>query len=334
VGKGKTIGIVIGAVVGGIIVLGLIGILAANVAPAVSREQDSFTDGTNVINNTQVNPVSSQSAQVNPTRVNKVDRVFVLGDESDNVYQARFSLVDANQVEISEDGEVSFAITDGSDRILYQEQFSVSKNDFENYQLVLTGQPFLAYVWDIPVSKVNPGVGTFGTASVIFTAKDGNDFNSSYEIVSIPQLSDEEVKQMYDDQFQKTALVGRTVTNGSFAITLERAGWYEHLEFDTAGDKVTEFRADFTVKNIGSEAQYIPSSFIIIDQDGNQYDASYRSTLGFKEVFPNASVKGMVLFDDLDKNVSHIRLFAKDTNYNISTYEMEDTYWAFELNIP
>lgn len=336
-GRGKTIGIGVGIAIGVIIALGIIGASISNPSsqPSIASNQENpgIADGpADTVSSSNTN--QSPQRVVTATSVSRIDRLFVLGSSSENAYQARFTLVDANQAELGEDGDVSFVIVDSANRSLYERNFSVKKNDFQTYQLVLTGQPFLAYVWEFPTSDVRPGIGTFGTAKVTFTSNDGQVFTSTYDAVSIPKLSDEEVKKIYEEEYLKTAKeVGSTVTKGSFQITLVRVGWYEHLAYDTWGDPVTDFRADITIKNIGPEPEYIPSSFVIIDGNGNQYDSNFRGTITFREIYPGVTVQGYELFEGLGPDTSHIRLFTKDTIINESTYRLEDIYWEFEVDI-
>lgn len=106
--------------------------------------------------------------------------------KEDDLYQARFSLMDDGQVQTAWDGEVSFMIKN-DDNILYVSNFLVSQEDFETYTLTLTGATFLAYSWYFQTSDVKnvSEVSINGEAELTFTTPEGNTFQITYE-VSLP----------------------------------------------------------------------------------------------------------------------------------------------------
>lgn len=65
--------------------------------------------------------------------------------EQGSQYIARFSLVDTDMGPAAADVNVRFRI--GSQ---YEDSFRVGAGDFQQYELALTGQPFIAYAWNLP----------------------------------------------------------------------------------------------------------------------------------------------------------------------------------------
>lgn len=108
-----------------------------------------------------------------------------------DVYRARVSLMDKDQSFIGESGKVTFGILDEQGNALYSSEFCVKKDDFKEYQLVLTGAKIYAYAWTFPSSDVKPpqkqqfSLG-IGTAVLQFTTTDGRTLNIDYKLVELP----------------------------------------------------------------------------------------------------------------------------------------------------
>lgn len=71
------------------------------------------------------------------------------------MYMMRFSLIDKNGYAAASDAIVVFGIYDKNlGNINYRDVFGVNASDFGEYKLALTGQPFIAYVWQEPESQI------------------------------------------------------------------------------------------------------------------------------------------------------------------------------------
>ena len=122
--------------------------------------------------------------------------------------------------------------------------------------------------------------------------------------------------------------VEETISQGDFSITLLRVGHFTHLEYDTWGDEVTNFRAELRVTNIVSQREYLfRSDVVIVDNLGNQYDSEYGGTLELGEIYPTVTMEGYVLFPSLDENASQITIIITDTGYP------EDFVYEFTFNL-
>lgn len=109
-----------------------------------------------------------------PVKVQKTPETisqFVALTEGDRL-TLRFSLVDSDRYAVCAPGEVELSIQDdpfgGVPKEVYFKRFTVTCDDFKFYQLVLTGQPILAYSWFVPFADVRNPASDFGKASLTF----------------------------------------------------------------------------------------------------------------------------------------------------------------------
>ncbi len=187
---------------------------------------------------------------------------YFLVSEKGDVAQVQFALMSENLDFQSTDGTAILRINDAStNKVLYENSFTIKKSDFNNYQTLL-GKTVLAVQWSIPLSSVQKCV-SYATATLTFTSADGHSFNNEVNYVSLPKYTESDLKQSYEDLYLASAkTIGQTVTQSNFKITLVRLGSFTHLQYETIGDEVTEFRLDFTVTCLSQEAQYLfESSF-------------------------------------------------------------------------
>jgi len=252
---------------------------------------------------------------------------FVVLKEADALL-LRFSLEDREQHEVAHPGVVTVKVWDSVGKLLYQDVFSVEKEDFKTYKLVLTGEEFLAYAWAIPLSEVKKGIGP-GVVEVIFEIPEDSSWKVEETYVEIPELSEQEIVQLYEEQYAENCRsVNKTKNKDSFSITLERLGHFTHLEYGTWGHEVTYFRIDLSVTNIGSEPEYLfTSDIVVLDDLGNQYDEEYGGSLELGEVYPGVTRKGYVLFPVLDKNAVNVKILISKCAYP------EDIRWEFIAEI-
>jgi hypothetical protein len=219
---------------------------------------------------------------------------------------------------------------DTRNEVLYVKTLDVTKSDFGTYiRGGTTDDKILLHQWYFAKSDVKKGLGSYATAKIVFTAKDGKTFTSTTNQIPIEQLRGVELQQAYEDAYLKNSIeVDKTVNEAGFSITLVRVGYFNHLKYDTWGDEVINYRADFVITNVSDEYQYTPSQFLIVDDGSNQYDPEYfGGTLDWKEVYPDVTIKGYKLFDKVSEDASWIKVIVKDTNYP------EDDIWEYKVDL-
>jgi hypothetical protein len=140
-----------GAVIGGIIILIIIGVVASFVAPGSVYKTD-------------------------PSKITGVTQFFVLKDGS--LYKARFSLTDKDNNIVTSDGKVSFDAKTDTGLALYHTDFNVKSEDFKTYSLVLTGAPVIAYAWQINGQSLTHPSNVFPKAYLTVTLPNGKSFNA------------------------------------------------------------------------------------------------------------------------------------------------------------
>jgi len=243
---------------------------------------------------------------------------FASADEGELI-RFYFQVQDDLGRKIPPDGNVEFKISDNSDNILYQKSFSVSPSDYVDYKIILTGQEMgKAYEWRIPISEIKKGTSSYGKAEMTFESG-GKKLSATNEFVTIPSLSEEEIAEIYEEEYDKSKIVAeKTFSNNNFKIDVNSFGFYK---VDSYSGIEEYFRIDFNVKNIGSGSEYFsPSGMAIIDAQGNQYDAAYGGTLDtFKKMFPDTKQKGYVLFEEVPKTITSAKLIFElghDNNWN------------------
>jgi hypothetical protein len=59
----------------------------------------------------------------------------------------------------------------------YKDEFNVKASEFKQYELQLTGQPFIAYAWQIP-EKVSGIASSPDTATITVTLPNGKTFTA------------------------------------------------------------------------------------------------------------------------------------------------------------
>jgi hypothetical protein len=189
-----------------------------------------------------------------------------------NQYQMSMSLLNANNAEISRDGQVSLSIVDSRDSVVYVTSFPITKKDFYDYQRN-NGTKFFGYSWTFADTEVKRGLGA-GTAKLTFITNDGKSYSATFSGVSIPPLTIDEIRQTYEEEYLKTAIpVNQTIDKEGFKITLVRVGYFNYIDISNYVTRV--FRADFIVTNTSGEYKYSPDHFLIIDDATNQYDQVY-----------------------------------------------------------
>ena len=142
---------IVGAVIGGIILLIVIGVVASFVAPGSVYKTD-------------------------PNKITGITQFFVLKDGS--LYKARFSLTDKDNSIVTSDAKVNFDAKTDTGVTLYHTGFNVKSDDFKTYSLVLTGAPIVAYAWQINGQSLAHPPNVFPKAYLTVTLPDGKSFNA------------------------------------------------------------------------------------------------------------------------------------------------------------
>src|SRR5918997_6971018 len=101
----------------------------------------------------------------NPEQITGVSQFVVLKDGS--LYKARFSFIDRNERPVTSDANVTFSAKTQANQTIYERAFNVKAEQFQQYQLVLTGAPILAYAWQIDsgemTAQAHPATNTMTT---------------------------------------------------------------------------------------------------------------------------------------------------------------------------
>ena len=236
-----------------------------------------------------------------------------------------FNLLDRDGKQVSAKGDMEFAIYSSGDRVVYEQKAAVGKSDFNRVQRLLGGQELLVYSWFIPFDDIDRYVSDYGRAKLVFAPTGQSPLppvETTY--VAIPKLTDQEIIQLYESHFLQAArTIDKTVTKGSFAITLARVGLFTHLEYETWGDEVIGLRTDLLVQNVGTEKDSIwHHDAVILDNLGNQYDVEWQGTLTLGELHAGVRRQGYLLFPVPDKDATQLRLILRQWAYPTDiTYE-------------
>lgn len=253
-------------------------------------------------------------------------KMFGSAKEGD-IVRFYFLLEDKNGKNVQSDGSVDLEIFDEAGNSLYHNKFNVKASEFVDYGFALTGQKIgKAYEWRVPMSEIKKGVSFigYGKATLIFTTPQGVKLKAIDEVVPIPTYTEEELKQMAEEEYEKSAItVNQKISKGSFEVAVTKVGFFTSYELD---EKKQYFRVDMEVKNIGSEAEYFdPSSIVIIDGQGNQYEETYGGTLDtFSKIYPGITKKGYILFENVPDSVTSVKLMFElgyDENFNPYLFE-------------
>ena len=239
--------------------------------------------------------------------------------------EARFSLLDASKKYVTADGTGTVRIVNSDSKEVYVGTVNVKKEDFGTYTLMLTGEDFEAYVWEIPVAQITKSTSSSGTMYLNFKLKDTEFEEMETDIWGLPTYSEDELSQLNEEEFLKSAIsVDKKLSKGSFEVTVTKVGLFTPLV--TYGDKETYFRVDMEVKNIGDEKEYFsPSGLAILDNQGNQYESEYGGTLDrFSEIYPNVKKSGYLIFKKIPATSQSIKLIFElghDESYDPYTFE-------------
>ena len=265
---------------------------------------------------------TGEVSKYNPTNINTFDC-----EDEGEIIRFYFLLEDIDGDSTPGDGQANLQIKDSSDKIVFTQNFSFKSSDFVDYQFKLTGQKIgKAYEWRVDKKDIQKGISDTGTADLTLTVASEKVLKSTVDYVRVPVYSEEEIIEIYDEQYNKNAKInGEVVKKGNFEITLVKYGFYTHLKYDTWGDEVTDFRVDLKVENIGSEQDSFSTYDAVIISGSNQYEMSFNSKLDSSDIYPEIIKEGYLIFKDIPGTLTgQIKIIAGtsyDTSYNELTYE-------------
>jgi len=124
-------------------------------------------------------------------KIDRIEDFKVQGHKNTDLYHLQFKLIDINKNTVNPDGTISIIIMDDRNRILYLDAFSIRKSNyeksFEAFGESEDGKNIFA--WDIKTSDIKPGFTEYGKAKLIFTDRYGNNIESEFVKISIPQFN-------------------------------------------------------------------------------------------------------------------------------------------------
>jgi len=238
-----------------------------------------------------------------------------------------FFLEDNQGRNVIGDGQANLQIKDSINKTVFAQQFNFTALEFVDYQFALTGKGLgKAFEWRLNQKDIQKGTSKTGTAELTITTLKGDVLKATDSYVQIPSYTEEEIKQLYLEQYNKNAkLSGEVIKKGNFEVTLVKYGFYTHLKYDTFGDEVTDFRVDLKVKNIGSAKESFNKYDAVILSGTNQYEYSSNSKLESSDIYPGIIKEGYIIFENFPETlVGEIKIIAGtslDDSYNKFTYE-------------
>jgi hypothetical protein len=124
-------------------------------------------------------------------KIDKIEDFQVQGHQNIDSYQLQFKLIDVDRKPVNADGTISVAFLDDRNRILFLDAFSIKKSDyvesFNAFDEGDTGEDVFA--WEIKTSDIKSGFTPYGMVKIVFTDRFGNNFDSEFDRISIPQFN-------------------------------------------------------------------------------------------------------------------------------------------------
>jgi len=251
--------------------------------------------------------------------------IWITGAE----YKIKFSLQDNNLNYIRSSGTATLTIYDSNSKILYKGTKNIYSSDFEDYYIIVspsesTGTKKTYGSYTILKSLVSKSIG-FATAELKFTTPENKQLESKLESVYVEQYTDEEIKQISENEYNKNCKTINQVRNMfPFEITLIKLGKFSSYYLYTQKDT---FRIDLKVKNYSPERQYFVSDVVIVDDKNNQYEMTYGGTFNMGYIYPNVIQTGSILFDPLKSTATKVRIIITKSSYP------NDIVWQFDITL-
>ncbi|MGQ0790925.1 MAG: hypothetical protein ACT4NJ_01720 [Nitrosopumilaceae archaeon] len=124
-------------------------------------------------------------------KIDKIEDFNVQGHKNTDLYHIQFKLIDINKNPVNPDGTISMVIMDDKNRILYLDAFSIRKSHYEKSFEAFgeSGVGKNIFAWEIKTSDIKPGFTEYGKAKLTFTDRYGNNIESQFVQISIPQFN-------------------------------------------------------------------------------------------------------------------------------------------------
>ena len=124
-------------------------------------------------------------------KIDRIEDFKVQGHKNTDLYHLQFKLIDINKSPVTPDGTISIVIMDDDNRILYLDAFSIKKSNYEKsfdaFGESQSGENVFA--WEIKTSDIKSGFTEYGKAKLIFTDRYGNNIESEFVQISIPNFN-------------------------------------------------------------------------------------------------------------------------------------------------
>lgn len=266
-------------------------------------------------------------SKFNPTNI----RLFSSSEEGD-IIRFYFLLEDASGRNVPGDGKATFQIKDPNGKAVFTRSFNFRSSDFVSYQFQLTGQDVgKVYEWRVNKNDIEKGTASVGSADINIVSANGVTMKASDSYISIPSYTSEELEEIYENKYSiGSRVIGKTIKEGSFEVTLVKLGYYPHLKYGSSGDEVTDFRVDLSVKNIGAEKSSLTTYGAVLIAGSNQYEYSFGSNLDSSNIYPGVIKEGYLLFKDVPQNVSGPVKIVVGSSYG---YLFDQFSYEFNVNI-
>src|SRR3972149_50290 len=124
-------------------------------------------------------------------KIDRIEDFKVQGHKNTDLYHLQFKLIDINKNPVTPDGTISVVIMDDKNRILYLDAFSIRKSSYEKSFEAFgeSGDGKNVFAWEIKTSDIKPGFTEYGKAKLMFTDRYGNNIESEFVQISIPQFN-------------------------------------------------------------------------------------------------------------------------------------------------
>ena len=124
-------------------------------------------------------------------KIDKIEDFQVQGHQNIDSYHLQFKLIDIDRKPVGADGTVSIAFLDDRNRILFLDSFSIKKSNYvKSFSAFDEGDiGDKVFSWEIKSSDIKSGFTPYGMVKLVFTDRYGNNFESEFERISIPQFN-------------------------------------------------------------------------------------------------------------------------------------------------
>lgn len=244
----------------------------------------SCTDSKSCRTNTN-KPIESQSCEYIVYSPEYIKSFKI--EEGSGILMPYFALEDKNGTNTLGEGKANIQIKNADGKTVFTQELNFKPSDFIESA---TQNNLKIYRWNISTTNIQKGSSGIGTADLNLTMTDGKVLKDTYSGFSIPSYTSAELKQMWEDDYNKNAKISREViSKGNFEVTLVKYGFYTHRPDGVSSKERSDFRADIKVKNIGSELKCFSIRDAKMTSDSKEYEKSLYSNFPLYSFFPASS---------------------------------------------